>query len=77
SNYAKMLPVRSEYSVRFVSDINEAQAQSAAALFNAQATPLDELVRQADAIIITTPPATHEDLVLKSIRSWRVVLCEK
>ncbi|PPE75639.1 hypothetical protein C3942_01725 [Solimonas fluminis] len=77
SNYAKTLPVRSEYSVRFVSDINEAQAQSAAALFNAQATPLDELVRQADAIIITTPPSTHEDLVLKSIRSGRVVLCEK
>lgn len=77
SNYAKTLPVRGEYSVRFVSDINEAQAQSAAALFGAQATSLDELLRQADAIIITTPPSTHEDLVLKGIRSGRTVLCEK
>src|SRR5579863_1205776 len=77
TNYAKTLLGRDAYGVEYVCDTNPEQAESAAALFGAKAVPLDRLVDEADAIIISTPPATHAPLVRASLRSGRTILCEK
>lgn len=77
SNYAETLVARSEYRVGCVCDTNPAQAQSAAALFGAEVLPLEGLLERADAVVISTPPATHAALVRASLRPGRVILCEK
>jgi predicted dehydrogenase len=77
TNYAKTLNGRDAYRVKYVCDTNPEQAASAAALFGAEVVPLDTLVDAADAIIISTPPATHAPLVRASLRAGRTILCEK
>ncbi len=75
--YTKGLLGRSAYRVAFVSDLDPAQAASAAEVFDAQAVDLDVLVDQADAIVVSPPPATHAALVRACLRPGRTVLCEK
>jgi predicted dehydrogenase len=77
TNYAKTLIGRTDYKVQYVCDTNPAQAESAAALFNATAVSLDALVEEADAIIVSTPPSTHAALVHACLRPGRTILCEK
>jgi predicted dehydrogenase len=76
-NYTKTLIGRDAYKVRYVCDTDPVQAESAAALFDAKAVPLDTLVDRADAIIISTPPSTHSSLVRACLRPDRTILCEK
>src|SRR5665213_2633645 len=76
-NYAQTLIGRDAYKVRYVCDTNAKQAESAAEWFGAEAVSLDELVDRAEAIIISTPPSTHAELDRKSLRSGRLILCEK
>ena len=76
-NYAKALVGRSEYSVRYVHDVDPLQAASAARLFGAETTTLANLIDAANAVIITTPPSSHAALIRQCIRPGRTLLCEK
>ena len=38
---------------------------------------MDDLIQHANAIVVTTPPHTHADLIRKSLRPGKIVLCEK
>jgi predicted dehydrogenase len=75
--YAKVLSGRPDYRVRYVCDIDASQATSAGALFGAEVTTLDGLARDADSIIISTPPSSHAGLVRACLREGRTVMCEK
>lgn len=76
-NYAHALLGRSAYAVQRVFDLNEAQARSAASLYAAQVSTLDELLENSDIVVVTTPPDSHAQLVEKSLKAGRIVLCEK
>ena len=75
--YPKALRGRSAYGVRFVFDIRQDQADSAARLFDAQAVSIDELVQRAEVILITTPPDTHAALLNACLLPKKIVVCEK
>lgn len=75
--YAGTLRGRTAYAVRYVSDISPQQAESAARLFGAEVVAVDELVRRAGAVVLTTPPDTHAALLRQCLRSGNIVLCEK
>lgn len=77
TNYAKTLIGREAYRVGYVCDTNAEQAGSAAAVFGAEVVDLDGLVERSDAIVISTPPSTHDALVRACLRPGRKVLCEK
>jgi predicted dehydrogenase len=77
SLYAKTLIGRRDYAVRYVHDRNPAQAMSAAALFGAEAASLDTVLANAEAIIVSTPPSTHAQIVSETIAPGRTILCEK
>ena len=77
ANYARTLRGRSAYAVRYVFDIVPHQAESAARLFGAEVAAMDDLIQHANAIVVTTPPHTHADLIRKSLRPGKIVLCEK
>jgi predicted dehydrogenase len=75
--YAKALIGRDAYKVRYVCDLDAAQAASAAALFGAEAVSLETLADQAEAVVISTPPSSHASLVRSCLRPGRTILCEK
>lgn len=75
--YAKALIGRSAYKVCFVCDTDPTQAASAAVLFGAEAVSLEVLAEKAEAIIISTPPATHAALVRACLQPGRTIICEK
>ena len=75
--YAKTLRGRSAYRVGFVVDTDPAQARSGAELFGAEVAELGEVIEKADAIFVSTPPATHADLVRACLRPGGFILCEK
>jgi predicted dehydrogenase len=75
--YAKILVGRRDYSARYLYDINDAQAASAAKMLGGRAVSLAELLEKADAIIVTTPPSTHAAMVRDCLRRDRIILCEK
>ena len=75
--YAKALIGRDAYAVRYVCDVDPARAARAAAAFGAEAVALDVLADRSDAVMVTTPPATHEALVRDCLRDGRTLLCEK
>jgi predicted dehydrogenase len=78
NNYASVLIGREEeYQVRYVTDLDAAQAESAAELFGAEPVDLDRLLTEADAVVISTPPASHAQLVRAALRDGRTILCEK
>jgi predicted dehydrogenase len=76
-NYSRVLIGRDEYRVRYVCDTDEQQAASAASLFSAEPVALEELLRDSDAIIVSTPPATHAELIRRSVSEGRKIICEK
>lgn len=76
-NYALALRNRSAYRVRWVTDLNDAQANSAAELFGAEVAALDAIADRADVVIISTPPSSHAELVRACLKPGRVILCEK
>ena len=76
-NYAMALLGRTRYKVRWVTDLIPAQAESAADLFGATVSTLGEIAEHADAVIISTPPRSHADLVRACLRPGRTILCEK
>jgi predicted dehydrogenase len=75
--YAKTLIGRHEYAPRYLYDIDDQQAISAAEMLGGRTVALAELLERADAIIVTTPPSTHAALVRECLRSGRIILCEK
>jgi predicted dehydrogenase len=75
--YAKTLVGRREYAARYLYDISNEQATSAAEMLGGRAVPLAELLERADAIIVTTPPSTHAAIVRECLRPGRIILCEK
>ena len=75
--YAKTLIGRHDYAARYVYDTNPDQAASAAVALGASVVPQAELIDKADAIIVTTPPASHAAIVRECLSRDRVVLCEK
>jgi len=76
-NYGPALAARPDRPVRYVFDVNAAQADSAARLFGCEKAPLDELVDAVDLVVVATPPRTHNELVHACLRAGKAVLCEK
>jgi predicted dehydrogenase len=60
-------------------DINKARASAALAPGAVAFTDWREAIRRADvdAVIISTPPSLHEEMVIASLESGKHVLCEK
>jgi predicted dehydrogenase len=77
SMYARTLIGRRDYAVRYVHDLNPSQAASAAALFGAEAVALSTVLANAEAIVVSTPPSTHTQLLSEIIAPGRTILCEK
>lgn len=64
-------------SLKFFYDIDPGAALSLAKLCDGESTSLQELIDKSDFIIITTPPDSHYELLLKSIKKGKLVFCEK
>jgi predicted dehydrogenase len=77
SNYAKTLRSRDAYAVRYVCDTSAEQARSAAGLFGAEVVDLEVLAERSDAVVVSTPPTSHAELVRKCLRTGVTILCEK
>ncbi|RLV08858.1 dehydrogenase [Streptomyces griseocarneus] len=60
-----------------IADADPARAAALAAKTDAEATSLDTLFRRASAIVITTPTATHPDLITRAARAGLPTFCEK
>jgi myo-inositol 2-dehydrogenase / D-chiro-inositol 1-dehydrogenase len=65
--------------VAYVADAIPEAAKSLAEQVNAKAAGVDEIIssKDVDAILICTPTDTHADLIEKSARAGKAVLCEK
>ena len=77
SMYARTIVGRTDYAVRYVHDLDPSRAASAAALFGAEATTLETLLANVDAIVLATPPSTHAQILEEIIAPGRTILCEK
>jgi myo-inositol 2-dehydrogenase / D-chiro-inositol 1-dehydrogenase len=66
-------------SVAYVADAVDEAAKSLAEEVNASVAGVDEIIesKDVDAILICTPTDTHADLIEKSARSGKAILCEK
>ena len=63
-----------------VADVNEANAKKLAESFNAEAFKNFEAILsliELDAVIVSTPPQFHEEIVLAALEAGKHVLCEK
>lgn len=58
-------------------DIVPENASQVALALNAVVTGLENLVQQADIILITTPPHTHYNLLKQALLPGKTVICEK
>ena len=66
-----------EHAVRWVCDADPARAARAASLLGATPVALEELADRADAVVVATPPSSHEAVVRACLGAGRRVLCEK
>jgi predicted dehydrogenase len=76
ANYAPTLPAAG-VRVAFVHDRDARAAEALADRMDARAVSLDVVVREADAVLIATPPSSHAGLVRALLRPGRLLLCEK
>ncbi len=60
-----------------VADAEPAAAQALADEVGCEATDVDTLLGTVDAVLITTPPDTHAELIVKAAAAGRQVFCEK
>ena len=75
--YIKTLPYLSGISIDYIYDIEYNIAQIVSKIINARIVELDELIEKSSYIIIATPPHTHYNLIKKSIKQNKIVICEK
>jgi predicted dehydrogenase len=75
--YVKVLPKIKNIKVTSVYDLDIKVSQKVARLFEADPVPLQNLINNSDYIIIATPPATHYELMLKTLLPGKTVVCEK
>src|SRR3954454_231858 len=72
---------RAEARLLGVADVNHEAAAGLAAAANARAFPsVEEFLNASlslDAVVICTPPATHEELAVACVNRGLHVLCEK
>ena len=60
-----------------VVDIDAVRAGTVAARTGCRACGLEEAIEQADALVVSTPPALHAQAVIPALAAGRSVLCEK
>lgn len=60
-----------------VVDTDAARASTVAARTGAHAARLDQAIKEADAVVVATPPEFHAQAVLPALAAGRSVLCEK
>lgn len=77
NQYAKVLSMYHDIKVDGIFDINEKSSLEVAKIFGAEAISKGELLERSDIIVIATPPSTHYDLVIESIKPGRKIICEK
>ena len=65
------------YKLNYVTDINVDEALELSVKLNCQYTNLQGLIENSDIIIVATPPHTHYDLIKRSLRENKIVICEK
>jgi hypothetical protein len=58
-------------------DTNGMAALGFAKNMNGESCSLNQLIKQSDFIIITTPPDSHYELLMSSIHAGKTILCEK
>jgi predicted dehydrogenase len=77
SMYARAVLGDPLLQVSWVSDLDPSRAAIVARAVGAKACPSEELIAQADAIVIATPPASHEALIGACLAPGKTILCEK
>lgn len=75
--YVKVLPKIKDIKVTSVYDLDIKASKKVARLFEADPVSLDNLINNSDYIIIATPPATHYELIHKTLLPGKTVVCEK
>lgn len=77
TTYTRTLPRSRFVRTEFVSDLRSEAAQGVAAKLGARVATLGEIHRDADAVIIATPPSSHFELVSACLEHVPLVVCEK
>ncbi len=78
--HATNLARSNKFDLKYISDADEKKGRHVADLVNAKFAPdLEEIFadNHIDSIWITSPAATHAELILKSVNSGKAVFCEK
>ena len=75
--YAKVIPKIKNVKITSVFDLDVEASKKAAQIFEANTVSLDRLIDNSEYIIIATPPATHFELMYKSLLPGKTVICEK
>lgn len=66
-----------QIELKYITDVNQESAEELSSRLNCKYVHLHELLRKSDIIIIATPPNTHYDLIKKSLKKGKIVVCEK
>jgi|SRR6185437_4932677 len=76
-SYASILNTRFKVAAKYFYDVNGEAANKMSRILSGKSVPLDELIQKSDFIIIAAPPEVHYDLLVKSIRPGKIIICEK
>jgi predicted dehydrogenase len=75
--YARTLPRLESVRTDYVFDLDRAAADSLAKRLDARVADLEQIVEEAEVVIIATPPGSHAELIRRCLRPDRIVVCEK
>lgn len=76
-NYSRTLPRVAGIEVTLVSDLRTEAAEALASKMGARVATFEQILEQADAVIVATPPSSHFELVRRALERVPLVVCEK
>ncbi|MGW2367904.1 Gfo/Idh/MocA family protein [Streptomyces sp. NPDC001667] len=77
SFHATALAANDDVHDLLIADADDHRATTLAKRLNTRTTPLDTLLRTVDAVVITTPTATHAELITRAAEAGLPTFCEK